>query len=277
MVRNTDNRRRAFADVVSIDAWHASFDGGKAIVDLHADVMFGTARLGGEPESPVRFRLSVKRAELVVIIPETEPVAVDPASVAREFPIAKGKKTETFQRTEGRHLKAGINLTLSRKGAAAEAGAKASAQQDQTTVQKWDLSTPVKGFKTLHSKTANGDYRWIITSYNATALEGSPWDATKEPRLKLIDKRGQTNKSLEPAVRLEVRCRVEDLEILDIHDKDEGRWKLISSAKGFKNRMAAATAFIRNKLAEEGLHVTNIEDQFGEITLANVTAEGRKS
>ena len=33
--------------------------------------------MGGEEESPVRFRLSVKRAELVIVTPETEPLKVD--------------------------------------------------------------------------------------------------------------------------------------------------------------------------------------------------------
>jgi len=276
MPRNTDNRRRVFADVVSIDAWHASFDSGKAVVDLHADVMFGTARLGGEPESPITFRLAVKRAELVVVVPETEPVKVDPASVAREIRITKGKKVETFQRTEGRKLKAGLGLNLSKKGVNTEAKGEARAHREQTTVQKWDLSTPVQQFKIHHSKTDTGDYRWIITFYNDAGLEGSPWDAAKEPRLKLIDTRNGGNKSIEPTVRLEVRCRAEDLAISDLCDKDETRWNLLSRASGFKTRMAAATAYVRNKLIEEGLHVTSIEDRFGELTIANITAEARR-
>ena len=63
MSQNFDNRKRSFADVVTIDAWHQAFDDQNSIVDLHADVVFGTARAGGETDSPVRFRLSVKRAE----------------------------------------------------------------------------------------------------------------------------------------------------------------------------------------------------------------------
>lgn len=74
MSQNADNRKRAFADVVSIDAWHDSFSEAYASVDLHADVVFGTARVGGECDSPIRFRLSVKRAEVVIVIPNTEPV-----------------------------------------------------------------------------------------------------------------------------------------------------------------------------------------------------------
>ena len=64
MNSNSDNRKRAFADVVTVDAWHGSFLEGHAKVDLHVDVVFGTARVGGESQSPVRFRLSAKRAEV---------------------------------------------------------------------------------------------------------------------------------------------------------------------------------------------------------------------
>jgi hypothetical protein len=99
MSQNSDNRKRAFADVVTVDAWHEEFDDAHSKVDLHTDVVFGTARVGGEPESPVRFRLSVKRAEVVIIIPELEPVSVDRASVSRDSPDYEGHLTEVVERT----------------------------------------------------------------------------------------------------------------------------------------------------------------------------------
>jgi hypothetical protein len=37
--------------------------------------------------------------------------------------------------------------------------------------------------------------------------------------------------------------------------------------------MAAAESYIRDRLSEEGLDVKNIDDIFGQLTLANVTAE----
>ena len=48
MNSNSDNRKRAFADVLTIDAWHGSFLEGHAKVDLHVDVVLGTARIGGD-------------------------------------------------------------------------------------------------------------------------------------------------------------------------------------------------------------------------------------
>jgi hypothetical protein len=86
MSQHHDNRRRAFADVVSIDAWHEPFDGEHGRADLHADIVFGTARVGGEAAAPVRFRLSVKRAEIVLVVPSSEPVSIDRGTVSRDSP-----------------------------------------------------------------------------------------------------------------------------------------------------------------------------------------------
>jgi hypothetical protein len=94
---NTDNRKRAFADVVTIDAWHNEFNDECKTADLHADVVFGTARLGGEAASQVRFRLSIKRAEIVVIVPELEPLSVAKTSVSRDAPEFQAKKTGTIE------------------------------------------------------------------------------------------------------------------------------------------------------------------------------------
>jgi hypothetical protein len=92
--KNFDNRRRAFADVVTIDAWHDAFDGEKARADLHADIVFGTARVGGEPESPIRFRLSIKRAEIVLVVPPSEPITIDRSSVSRDSPDLPGRQAQ---------------------------------------------------------------------------------------------------------------------------------------------------------------------------------------
>jgi hypothetical protein len=65
MSNDQNNRKRAFAEVVTIEAWHRPFSAETSKADLHADVVFGTARVGGEADSPVRFRLRMKRADIV--------------------------------------------------------------------------------------------------------------------------------------------------------------------------------------------------------------------
>ena len=97
----SNTRKQAFADVVSIEAWHEKFSDDCAVVDLYAHVVFGEAPVGGEEASPVRFRLSVRRAEVVVVvIPETEQLSVDRNSVSGDAPSYEAKTTKTTEKTK---------------------------------------------------------------------------------------------------------------------------------------------------------------------------------
>lgn len=62
-----------------------------------------------------------------------------------------------------------------------------------------------------------------------------------------------------------MRCRREDLVIEDLEVKDAGIWDAAKKRLGFKNRMAAAISYIRDRLSDEGLEVNNIEDVFGKL------------
>lgn len=95
----------------------------------------------------------------------------------------------------------------------------------------------------------------------------------KQPRLTLIDQRKDRSKGIPPTVRVEVRCRREDLMIGDLEIKDEGLWESVRRRVGFKNKLAAAESYIRDYLSQEGLEVKNIEDIFGTVTLASAMAE----
>jgi hypothetical protein len=270
---NSDNRKRAFADVVTIDAWHDNFSEGVSAVDLHADVVFGTARVGGETQSPVRFRLSIKRAEVVVIIPESEPVSVDKRSVSRDAPELQGHLTEVVEKISRASVKGVLSGSLSSTGIAASAATEAEAEAGLSASNKFEVSATVKFMLVTQSKTGDGQYRWLVESRMKEILEGRPWDATKEPRLKLIDRRKDRARGIPPTVRVEVRCRREDLRIEDLEIKDEGLWEAAKRRAGFKNKMAAAESYIRDHLSQEGLEVRNVEDIFGTVTLGSATAE----
>jgi hypothetical protein len=270
---NSDNRRRAFADVVTIDAWHDTFDGMRSKADLHADVVFGTARVGAERTSPVRFRLSVKRAEIVVVIPESEPVSVDVKSVSREAPRPSGQLTEVLERETQRHAKGEISASIAPSSLQASASIGAGAQATLSTRKKVEISAVIDFMVVTNSKTEEGHYRWVVRPSTGRTLEGRPWDAEKNPRLRIIDERKDPTKSIPPTVRVEVHCRREDLLIEDLEIKDEGIWQAAKSRFGFSNRMAAAVSYIQDQLAGEGLEVKNIEDIFGHVTLASVIAQ----
>jgi hypothetical protein len=273
MSQNFDNRRRAFADVVTIDAWHDAFDGEKARADLHADIVFGIARVGGEAESPVRFRLSIKRAEIVLVIPPTEPVKIDPSSVSRDSPDLPARVTEVVEHNS--HAKAGVTagLSISRTGVDGTLAGEAGAQTTVSTSKKLEATGTVEFMVVTQSKTADGHYRWTVQPRQSRVLQGRPWDATSKARATLVDKRRDKSKGIPPIVRVEVRCRREDLVIEDLTVKDEKLWHSIKARAGFSNRLTAAESYIRDRLEEEGFEAKNIAEMFTELTLAAVTAE----
>lgn len=273
MSQNSDNRKRAFADVVTIDAWHETFLGEFSKVDLHAHVVFGTARVGGERESPIRFRLSVKRAEVVVVIPEFEPVSVDKSSVSRDTPEFQGRLTELIEQSSQIGAKGSVTASVSHTGWNASISSEAGAQGNVSASKKIELSAPVQLMMVTQSKTADGNYSWAIESATKEYLKGSPWDAIRQPRLKLVDERKDRSKGIPPTVRIEIRCRREDLAIDDLQIKDESLWQAVKGRAGFRNRVAAAESYIRDSLSEEGLETDNIHDIFGCLTLGSVSAD----
>lgn len=268
-----DNRRKAFADVVSLDAWHDGF-AKKKKVDLHVDVAFGTARVGGETDATVRFRLSLKRAEVVIVVPGTEPVMVDKASVTRIERSVKVKVKNVDKRQSQTKIEAGaaIEVGLGVSGPKTKAHAKAAALAAASRDQSSTVTREGSDFVVNQSRTHEDDYRWIITSNLAsTPLDGHPWDADTAPRLKLVDTRPDRERSLPPSVRVQVRCLREDLEITHLELKDEEAWSLISKSKQHRNRLVAAEALIKARLFAAGLVVGDLNEPYAQLTLAEVS------
>lgn len=269
------NRRRALAELVTAEAWHMAFRDGRTRADLHVDVVFGTGRIGGGDPSGVRFRLSLKRADLVVIIPEHEPAGVDTASVRRDTPKETLGKVETKAK-----VSRSVGLTLSgaagasTKGVKADALAKANLSLAVSKNRTVTASQTFRGMPVVQNKTPDGAHRWAISPALGEAfLAGRPWDATKVPRLELLDQRAPGSKSMPPTVRVEVRCLREDLEISQIKLDDESAWSLINRRKAAQTRRIAAEAALRTLLAHEGLIAGDLSDPFAEITLAMTVAD----
>ncbi|MDP2298207.1 MAG: hypothetical protein Q8M24_22415 [Pseudolabrys sp.] len=246
MSNNTENRSRALAEVVAIDAWHDAFDQNISKVDLYVDVEFETGRIGGEAESSVRFRLNISQADLVVVIPDSEPLGIEKRSVSRDSPPMMSTISNEIE------LSADATMSIARIGEADK------------------LDYP---FFVTQSKTSDGHYRWILRPSQGQVLQGRPWNPDAMPRMKIFDKRKNRRRGIPPVARVEVRCRREDIKISDIEWKDNSLWEIAKSRAGFRNKLAAAEAYIRDRLAKENLPQNNFNDSFGDITLASVIAE----
>lgn len=270
MVSPRSNRARLFADVISIDAWHTGFAGEQGIAQLHADAVFGDGHLGAEAEARVRFKLRLRRAEVTIVTPHSEPISVVKSSVSRDNPAANGLIKNVVSMASSGGFQLSGDLALAPARVAAHFGAEAASCSSEAHRLDLETEQSFSEIRTVQSQDKDGHYRWILTpGVGLTSLSGRPWDPNREPRLSLRDTR-KDKSHLEPSVRVEVRCRKEDLDIYDIEVKDEPVAHRIKRKVGFDNRRAAAEAYIRMVLAEEGLCAEHFDDNFGIVTLADI-------
>jgi hypothetical protein len=99
-------------------------------LDLHADIVFGKGRVGGDTESPVRFRLSLRRAEIVVVVPPLEPISIDKKSVSRDAPKRQGRLTEVMEKSARAHAAGKLAISASPAGFPGSASVEAGLTQE---------------------------------------------------------------------------------------------------------------------------------------------------
>ncbi|MHC2003041.1 hypothetical protein ACYQR9_21770 [Methylobacterium sp. CM6241] len=214
-----DNRKRALAEVVSLEAWHKGFTKNRKSADLFVDVAFFSGRIGKEASADVRFELCLKRAHLVVIIPPTEPAKVSPASVRRDTPLKKIKSSETVKSSSKQSTGIGGILKGGLKGILPQIELKGSADYSSSRQRVTEIVQNNEAFKVLNVRIVDNEYVWIIKPVEENFLEGRPWNAVKEPRLNITDTRSDRSKGIEPNIRIEVRCLREDIDIKSIQYK----------------------------------------------------------
>jgi len=272
------NRLRAFADVVGVDAWHKSFKPGYQEVDLKVDVTFKEGRIGGEPESPVQFRLSLRRATLVVVIPENEPAEVLRDSIRRDDhgDVIEWELTSTqaVHKSAGVAAQGAASLNVFQGGAQAEIigqlGAKFASDQTQTEKS----SGRKRGMKSRFVfDNVEQCYTWVIDCESTEFLDGRAWDASSMPLMTLRDKREDLTRGIPPNIRVAVKCLREDLIISDISVKAGVSITDRLTGNEGKIKIRAAEAYIRTKLCEVGLNVGEISNDFAKIVLLDVMAK----
>ncbi len=257
------NNPRFFADTVSIDVWRNQYADGTALADLHIDVVFGTGRFGGDElkDSPVRFRMSLKRAEIRVKTDCGGVIKIPPQHVKREE-ISHGKQdiSEETKLDAKAHGKAKVSTVK----ASGELGGEATAQTQVT--KKYVESNDVSPMKVQHKRTGNG-YAFTIEPNRSAFLDGQPWQSD-EPRMKLKDTKAARKKGEPPEILVEIHCKREDLLIEDIQFKDE-KYPLFPTLPG-KKKLAVEQA-LKAEVERIGLLCGDLSEPFSTIVLGDAS------
>ncbi len=257
-----NNHTLAFPDLVSLEAWHSKpgAEGGQSV---HIDASFAEAKIGDHPESKIRFRLTLKRAEISLVSSESFAQSIIQKSVAREQSACGTLETVNVSST-GSAVRGEMALSLSAKPHAnASVSAMAKSATDQASTTK--LSRTISEINWAHRKDPLGNHCWGISATQSGTLTGKPWDPVSEPRLKFRSISDASD--LDDPIKVKVSCRREDFNILDIEPKNTTlQESLIARAK--RNRLAAAEAAIRCIIESEGLPISDLGEIYSRVCLA---------
>ncbi|WP_156411977.1 hypothetical protein [Bosea sp. Root483D1] len=262
-----DNRKRALAEVASLDSWHKQFSVAQEVSELHVDVSFATGRIGEEAESPVRFELRLRRVEVVVIVPSSEPASVVISSVRRDTDNTKVTRARTISTRLKAQAGVEASTSLAENGLKARFKAAVGMSASKASEDTTRIVSASKSMAVSQIKTRDGEYAWAISPASSDALSGHPWNAMRSSLLSVRDERPDRSKGIEPSIRVELRCRREDLDFPVIHRKSGVPW--------VTNKRIAAEAVIRNRLMEAGLLNGPIDDPYATITLSAIIAESQ--
>lgn len=250
---NRPNKAKLFSEVVALSTWRTPFDGDSGIADIYADVVFGTGHIGAEVGSPVRFKLSLSRAEIHLIVPETEPAKLVQSTVASADVTARTRKTVI--ETEG-EVSGDISASMT-----AGLTANAAARGKIKAIQREEREELIFEMH-LQDRPRDDGHIWEVS--NSPALKDRPW-SRNERRAELKLSQGATLK-LPPSARFEVKCRRQDLKFSEIVFKGEemGFWDKLTTSK-----QVVVESYLRDEMAKVGLEFENFNDPFGVLVLAD--------
>ena len=253
------NTKKVFSEVVSVEAWHATFDkDGRAKV--HVDLSFFEGLLGAENESAITFRVSLRRAVLKLVVPPNEPLAVLQAPVDRE-PTLEGIRKIMSESQSGLQSAGKISAKLTGDSLGVAASGEAKISKATATRTHTETTQGVSTFGIRQFTDANGCYCWEISPEMSDIMRGKVWDPVKQPRLTV---KQTSSVKLPPVLEAHVLCRRGDIKI----DKVEMKGKSALQNKFTRNRIAAAQAAIRDRILSLGLDHPDADNDLVEVKIA---------
>jgi len=256
-----DNNPRVFAETISLDAWRTEFNGETGVADLHIDVVFQEkGRIGGNG-SPVRFRLSLRRAEIHIIRDKENIIDINKTSVRRAelpAPVERSKRSTKNVKLDGK-------IEGNASAVSLDASVSATAEGNVAITETIQQVDQISAMQVTHWKTEEG-YAFIISSESGNSLKGQPWGADIRA-MEIIDKNSQRKRGEPPELRIEIHCLREDLIIEDIQFASG---KLKAFLKLPRTKQVAVEQYIKDELARVGFPCGDLSDPFTRLILADV-------
>lgn len=264
-----NNRTRILSEIIALDAWHAPFriDGNSS--GVFVELSFQEGRIGGDNSAiPFTFKVSLKKALLTVTL--ESPLEIDRASIARSVPEAEIELTKI--KTAKDLAEASLIGKAKISPAALHIALNGSAKTEASVSQEDQLRLVQTIPETMVTPRPRGSrgYSWEMEPSFRPNLRGQPWDPITAPRLK-VKSLGKLQ-SIDPAIKVEIRCALEDLDISDIKKKQSGINGSIRNILYNEISEAAAIQHLKLILRDADLEAGELDNRFSGLILANVLA-----
>lgn len=262
------NRRRVFTDVIALDAWHEPFVAGQDRIGVFAEVSFSDGRIGGDDEDfPLTFSVSLKRALLTIKL--EHPLVIDRTSVARGIPANQSEYVQIIRAKDAvrKHVGLAGEITPSLIGAAIKGNV--ARTSELTKEEELRITREVPEILVTARPEGPRSYSWELEPLMSKRLKGQPWDPTVPPRMQIIS---PVNGANDAAIKIEIRCALEDLHIYDIKPKNESLLDKIVTMGDRGINEAVAIQHLKKILTDVDLYPGKMDNRFNSIILADVIA-----
>lgn len=261
MPSNKQNNPRSVAETVSLVAWHTGFEGETAEAKLCVDLNFRIGKIGADENSPVRFRVRLKRAE-VYILNDPEGILKPLNSTLARSPLPTERHRGMQRKTSGGAIGGSVSAGPDAAKAEAHAGGKISREREETI--QFDRERPLMEVLPKHRSDALG---FEVKPISGQYLEGSPWHAT-EPRLHVRDTNPNRERGLPPSPAVRIECLREDLDIYDVQFKKD-KWRFFDLSR---EKQAATLQALKAEIMESGFQCGDLNEPFTRLVLADAIA-----
>lgn len=274
------NRLRQLKGLVSLDPWHEN-NPRTGRVDLYAYVSFDEARLGGEQQDEIAFRLHLRRAEIKLLQSEPKSYEIDPGRIWRGDQDRTGMMTRKVETEAGSDRKRAMNGGISEKGLEAAASAEFSRRDHRRESTEYVLPHSEKTIIVSFQRNDRGQPTWRLRPSSEApcedgfpVLNGQAWDDKTQLLLSMRADQKLAEQEMLSSIRMCLICKREDIVFHDLQVRGaDGEFNEIPD---WSPKKVVVQEYLKSSLIREGLHAADMDSPFSIITLGEAISEHRR-
>ena len=263
-----NNHQRVLADVISLDAWHDPFVIAQDTYGVYAEISFTEGRMGGDdPDIPFTFNVNLKKALLTIRL--EEPLQIDRNTIARGVPNSSSEYTQVLRAKNEVKSHVGLKGRVTPALLSAALTGDVSKSNEVSKEEELRIAREIPEILVTARPEGPSGYSWELEPLLSNYLKGQPWNPSDIPRMRV---KIPATTGINPTIRVEVRCALEDMEITSILPKSEEILERLKSLVAREINEAAAIQHLKKMLTDIDIIPGRMDNRFANILIADVLA-----